>query len=123
MEKDTKMNKAQYARYQRNVDLIAEAKDGVIPEVGMGATMATGSDSYPYTVVKVAEDLSSIEITADSHHPAPGFDYYSNQVYTYTSNPGPGTVLTLNTRGKLRGLYGNGRIYLGNRRYYQDPSF
>ena len=56
------------------------------PEVGMGATGGFGSDCYPFTVVWVSADKKKIEVTHDTHTPAPGCDYYTNQIFNYTSN-------------------------------------
>ncbi len=100
----------------------------IIPAVGMGATAGYGSDSYPYTVIKISANGKTLVVQADNHKPAPGFDYYSNQVYTYTPNPeGETKTFTLRDNGRwvLKGESKKGglRLGLGHRRYYQDPSF
>lgn len=106
----------------KNEQLILGAGN-LIPEVGMGVTRSSGSDSYPYTIVAVADDLSWIEINQDSTNPAPNFHYYNNQTYLYTSDMRtPGERIKLHIKGSRTGSYGE-HLYLGHRRYYQDPSF
>ena len=101
----------------------------VEPRVGTGATLCVGSDSYAYTIVKVSENRKTIWVTADIHMPdkAKGFDYYSNQVFTYTPQvDGTRRVFTLRKNGwwvekGVRTVCSH--LYIGYRRYYQDPSF
>jgi hypothetical protein len=100
----------------------------VVPVVGMGATAGYGSDSYPYTIIAVSANGKTITVQADDHHPAPGCDHFTNQVYTYTPNPNGSTkVYTLRSNGRwvLKGdtMKGGQAIGIGARRYYQDPSF
>ena len=38
----------------------------ILPLIGMGATRRAGSDSYPYTIIGVADDYSSITIQRDN---------------------------------------------------------
>ncbi len=100
-----------------------------IPEEGMGATSGAGADCYPHTVVEVAQDLSYIKVTPDYHKPAKGFEYYGNQVYNYSREwNAPATKYTLRKNGyyitdgaPMKATYLG--IWLGTRRYYQDPSF
>ena len=100
----------------------------VIPVVGMGATGGFGSDCYPYTIVSVSKDLKKIEVTADKHKPADGYNYYDNQVFNYTSDMNaPRTMYRLRKNGRYvkdgEPMKGGASISIGNRRYYQDPSF
>lgn len=103
-------------------------KTPLTPEVGLGATSGYGADCYPHTVVWVSEDGKKLEVTDDTHHTQPGFDYYSKQEYTYTSNMnGPRTRYRLRKNGRWvkdgEPMNGGSSITLGHRRYYQDPSF
>ena len=100
----------------------------IVPEVGMGACGGFGSDCYPYTIVSVSKDGKKIEVTSDDHKPAPGCDYFTNQVYTYTSNMnGQRTLYRLRKNGRWvkdgEPMRGGASITIGYRRYYQDPSF
>ena len=100
----------------------------VIPVVGMGATAGYGSDSYPYTIIAVSANGKTVTVQDDNHHPAPGCNGITNQVYTYSRNPnGPTKVYTLRSNGawvlKGESMKGGGRLGIGHRRYYQDPSF
>ena len=100
-----------------------------IPEEGMGATAGAGSDRYPYTICEVADDLSYIMVQPDDHKPAKGFEYYGNQVYTYTSRPDTTpSKYTLRKNGYYIMEGAPKRAYWcavhpGHRSYYQDPSF
>ena len=99
----------------------------VTPEVGMGATYVVGSDRYPYTIVEVSKSGNRITVQSDREYAAEGYNYYSNQVFTYTPNT-DGSLHILSYRkknnvwrevGKKSSLY----FYIGERRFYQDPSF
>jgi hypothetical protein len=93
--------------------------DFSIPKVGDGATICVGSDSYPATVVKVTAKTATIQ--DDTFTPAPGYDYYSNQVYTYAPNvTGHRSIVRLTKRGWR---YLGTPVYFGHRRAYRDPSF
>lgn len=98
-----------------------------LPVVGQGATMRVGSDSYPGTVISVKPKV--VVIQEDKWKAAPGYDYYSNQVYTYEPNPkGSLHTYTLRKNGrwvpKGSGLYQPGcGVSFKGRCYYQDPSF
>jgi hypothetical protein len=101
------------------------------PVVGMGASSGFGSDSYPYTVVGVSGCGKKVWVTEDSHEPAEGFNYFSNQVYTYesnmTKNMNEAQCFTLRSNGDWvvdgSGIKYGRKLYLGHRRYYQDPHF
>lgn len=110
-------------KLERNKSLL-EAIKSEIPFVGMGATLQSGSDCYPYTVVEVSPTLDWVKVTSDTFTPGDKFDFYSNQNYIYTSDMdvSHGLLLKLHTCGKLKGTYSN-RFHLGHKSYYQDPSF
>lgn len=114
-------------KLMKNIELLNSNQYSIIPAVGMGCTTGFGSDCYPHTIVAVAEDLSYICTTADSHETTEKHDYYGNQDYTYTTNWNASrTLWTLRKDGAYHrdgaGMRLSG-IAVGHRRYYQDPSF
>lgn len=121
-------------KYNKDLDLTLVSKHnkfGVndmvqiieIPKVGSGASIGIGSDSYPYTVIEISNGGKLIKVQRDNHKPSKGFDYFSNQIYDYTSNPDAGVEeYKLKKDGNYYDKY-NGKIYTNGRRYYQNPSF
>jgi len=83
--------------------------------VGVGATLGVGSDCYPYTVWdwRVTKGGKLIVfITGDSHKLNDGkIEYTSNE----PSETNPAQEINLSQR--------NCRFWVGNRRFYQDPSY
>ena len=93
-------------------------------KIGDGATRVVGSDCYPYTVIEINKDKTRIKIQSDNYELAEGFDYYSNQVYNYFSNPnGIIEELSLRKDGRWKEVGGSYTYGIGRRKYYQDPSF
>ena len=98
------------------------------PTVGMGATVGIGSDCYPVTVIAVSDNLRTVTVQTDIYTPAPGYDYFGNQVHNFTPNTdGAVDVWTLRNHGRYsRKGYPKGTgfyISFGSRRAYSDPSF
>jgi hypothetical protein len=98
-------------------------------EVGMGATKSVGSDSYPYTIIKVTSNGNEIHAQRDNSTPTEDSEYYGTQSYTYIQDPNSEVeIFTLRKNGyfvkKGRPLnhYWDS-LSLGIRRYYRDPSF
>lgn len=98
-------------------------------EVGMGASKSVGSDSYPYTVIKIQSNGNEIHAQRDISTPTEDSEYYGNQSYTYTPDPESDIeIFTLRKngyfvkKGKPLNYYWDS-ICLGTRRYYRDPSF
>lgn len=98
-----------------------------IPFVGQHGTKACGSDCYPVEVTSVNKSGKKITVREMEATPAPGHDFYANQVYTYSSNPGGADqLLTLRKDGRYypKGQpMGFGGVTLGVARFYQNPSF
>ena len=101
----------------------------VIVKVGMGATKSVGSDSYPYTIIKVTSNGNEIHAQRDNSTPTEDSEYYGTQSYTYIQDPNSEVeIFTLRKNGyfvkKGRPLnhYWDS-LSLGIRRYYRDPSF
>ena len=103
----------------------------ITPEVGMGATMCVGSDRYPATIIEVefnADGLvKTIAVQEDSAKTIGG--KWPNLDYEYHPNPKGNIVyysMRKTGRFKQKGWplrSPGGRIGIGHRRYYQDPSF
>lgn len=105
-----------------------------VPTKGMGASAGAGSDSYPYTVVKVSKNGRKIWVTEDTATPTKDYDYYNNQVHTFKTNwptEGAEEECACYTLRKSGNWIAKGApikatwcgIGLGFRRKYSDPSF
>jgi len=98
-------------------------------EVGLGCTRHINGDAYPNTIVRVEKNGRTIWVTGDISTPADGFDYYSNQVYTYETNWDETNAMcyTLRKDGKYYAKGGGMKYYLrlaiGYRMKKQDPHF
>lgn len=95
-----------------------------LSEVGAGATVHVGSDSYPATVIAATHD--QVTVQDDIADKVPGYDYYSNQVFTYRRNPsGDVRVFSMRKNGRLR-LVGKPmsdphKLVLGERVKHSNP--
>ena len=95
-------------------------------EVGAGVTYLCGSDRYPFSIIEVINERT-IRIQSDISTPAPGYDYYSNQVHTFAPNP-KGRIRTLTLRKDGRWIEKGQSMksfsyVIGIRSEYSDPSF
>ncbi len=96
--------------------------------VGMPVTRYVGSDRYPYEVVEVSDDQNHVVVREMRATPADGFDYYSNQVYTFESVDYGHTVeLSRRKDGGLRPVGSSMRepthFGFGYASFYHDPCF
>lgn len=89
-------------------------------QVGDGASLRVGSDSYAYTVVSVTPSGKTVKLQKDTATLVKTSNPYVDQVYTYQADP-DGVVIT--ARLGKRGWKANGNRVAGYRREYQDPSF
>jgi hypothetical protein len=99
----------------------------VMPVVGMGATAGYGSDCYPFTITTVYSP-NRIGVKRDIFKPtAKHTGMFGVQDYTYETDHS--AQETIYTRRKNGGWAQPGEsikaatMYIGHRRYYQDPSF
>lgn len=116
-EEDAALDAVRKERNTKLDNLMKEYWEGV--NVGDGVTYCLYSDCYPYTVI--ARTKSTITLQEDKAYPAPGYDYWNNQKYTYKRNPN-GEVMKLHWR-KLYGFADNGGRLAVGRMYYRDPGF
>lgn len=89
------------------------------------ATCGAGSDCYPYTVVKTSKSGAKITLRRDLYrltNPDLKVDYGFNPEYSYFSDPAGETVEAHRRKNGKYYLHGS-PVYIGRRRYYQDPSF
>jgi hypothetical protein len=92
-------------------------------DVGMHATGSYHSDSYPFEVVKVPANGKVITICELDAKNAEGYDYYSNQVHTFKSNP-HGATHTVRQHKNGDWMTPDGmQVYFGSARKYDDPHF
>jgi|TARA_R110002051_G_scaffold324933_1_gene424667 hypothetical protein len=102
------------------------------PYIGMPATIGSGSDSYPATVIEISHRSSDMKVNKiavqwDKSKVVGG--EWPDLDYEYERNPdGRISYYSLRKNGRFK-LLGwalrspGGTIGLGHRRYYQDPSF
>lgn len=101
----------------------------ITPEVGMGATIHSGSDSYPATVSRVSANGKTIWVKKDKKMVVSGSWEEGNVCYvTIEDNDAPERQYSLRSNGcwMAKGTPVNaryGHLSLGTRGYRQDPSF
>lgn len=100
------------------------------PVPGMGATKTVGSDSYPYTVHKVSASGKTLWASADEHwvvQPCNPRDVVYEFTNSNETSPGRWETFTLRKNGRWlpKGvdMHSTGALHIGNRSFYQDPSF
>ena len=101
------------------------------PEIGMPATYSIGSDDYPYTVIGVKRfkngEVQSIQLQQDTEILVSGSTEDGSAQFTYEPNPNGHVIVakpwTSNGYKYWKVVNGSAIIYLGQRRYYRDPSF
>jgi hypothetical protein len=99
------------------------------PEVGMGATIYAGSDSYPATVTRVSPSGKTIWVTKDETMVVAGSHEEGNVAFVTAERPEAAErqySLRGNGRWMAKGTPAHARygtLSLGERHYTQDPSF
>lgn len=89
------------------------------PEIGAGATLHVGSDSYPYTVIR--KTAKTVTLRADSFKQTDSNGISESQSYEYSADPTGRVVVA---RWTKRGWQANGTpVSMTGRRAYLDPSF
>ena len=101
------------------------------PHVGQGATVQVGSDKHAATVVSVSPSGNKLLLRADRAHlteasrKALSSNSGERQEYEFSRDPnGIEWNATLRKTGEYRvtGYGSTGRVTLGLRRHYRDPS-
>jgi hypothetical protein len=97
-------------------------QNGTTFNAGDGATVHTGSDSHPYTVVGFSDNGHILYLRADNYKRTDDNGMSDCQEYEYTPNPTAGVASAYLDK---RGYYKLGRriVSLGVRRAYYDFSF
>jgi hypothetical protein len=106
-----------------------ENKKTTTPEVGMGATIYAGSDSYPATVSRVSPSGKTIWVKKDKKMVTGGTFEEGNVTFvTLPDEEAEERQYSLRSNGywlakgtPLHARYGH--LSLGARSYHQDPSF
>jgi len=89
----------------------------------MGGTYCIGSDRYAVTVVRL-QGTTIVWTRWDKHKRTDRNGQSEDQWYVHVPNPdGHLQKFTLRRDGAWREARGAGRLYLGERDTYQDPSF
>jgi hypothetical protein len=100
-----------------------------IPEVGMGATINSGSDSYPATVSRISKSGKRLWVKMDSKMVLEGtWETGGVNYVTMPNEDAEEREYSLRPNGSwiMKGVATNARygsLTLGIRRYNQDPSF
>jgi hypothetical protein len=97
-----------------------------IPQIGMGATIAIGTDAYPATIVAIKG--KKVLVQMDEYRRTDKNGISEDQKYEYYPNPNaPTKTFTLRKNGRFviegDSMNSSVRMYIGSRRAYQDPSF
>lgn len=94
------------------------------PEVGMGATIHVGSDSYPATIIQVTQNGKRVILQEDDATRVDSNGMSESQDYTYQTNPqGTIHIATLRKDGRYRLTGEKTPVSIGFRRKYYDYSF
>lgn len=99
--------------------------DGTELTVGLGATMAVGSDCYPYTVQSWTKSGKTIAVVRDNYtaDKEGGHDYYGDQKWIYSPCPNAQPEIARWSARQKCYLVNGTRLHVGERRAYQNPSF
>jgi len=87
-----------------------------LPEVGTPATYCAGSDCYAYTVIKVSPTGAKITVQRDTDMCVAEGQYERNSA-------GETVVAHRRADGRYYAHGSYGRVVVGSRRTYLDPSF
>lgn len=98
--------------------------DNIMPEVGMGATIAIGSDRHAATIIQVLQHGKKIVVQEDIATRTDKNGMSECQTYTYEPNlNGSVSIATKRKDGRYRIVGGKTPITVGYRNKYYDFSF
>lgn len=93
------------------------------PEIGMGATLQIGSDSYPYTIISIVNDKKII-IQEDKSIRIDDNGMSDQQIYKYEQDiDGLTDKASLRKDGHFHLIGRQSIVHIGNRRRYYDFSY
>lgn len=96
----------------------------LIPELGMGATIGVGSDSYPATIIYISKNKHTIFLQEDHSKRIDKNGMSESQEYEYIRDAtAPIQKATLRKNGKYAVVGSKQSIGIGFRRRYYDFSF
>ena len=96
------------------------AKNGVIPEIGMGATICGWTDRYPATIVKIT--ATQVHVQIDNYTRVDNNGMSESQDYEYSPNPDAPIRIFRKTKKGLKNACGD-YLSIGRRERYYDYSF
>lgn len=103
--------------------VVAKLNDNDSPYVGMGATIAYGSDRYPYEVIEV-KTAKRLVIRSMNAKRIDNNGLSEDQEYEYSSNPkGSTEIITLRKDNRWKIEKSTKVVRLGNAERYSDPHF
>lgn len=91
--------------------------------IGMGGTICIGSDSYPCTVIDITPSGKTVTVQYDNYTWASGDPTIGSAEYRYSRDENGRTEKFRYSKKYKRWKNSSYRVYFGDRRYYQDPSF
>lgn len=97
----------------------------IVPIVNMGATLCSGSDRYPYTIIEVSENGKTITMQQDKHKRIDKNGLSENQEYEYTRDTN-GNIIKVSLRkdGKWKEIGNKYHIVIvGHKEKYINPSY
>lgn len=90
-------------------------------EVGQGATLAVGSDRYPYFITRISPSGKHIEIQRADYKAAEGSDYFMNQKWDITPSPDGGKETIRMHKDGYWYTAGGNMVFPGYADRYEDP--
>lgn len=98
--------------------------DEIIPQIGMGVTIAYYSDSCPATIIQITNNGKRLVVQVDSSTRTDTNGVSDIQSYTYSTDPnGEILIVTKRKDGTYRLTKSKSLVHIGVRRKFHDYSF